>query len=337
VLARSARRLLGLASGGVLLALLLYAAGMALPPFGQQAKGATGGQEAAARPGGVHGGYSIGTRTLTLVDRGRTIRLRGGRTEPRTLVTYLRYPTAAGAAGPEVAGAAPAPGSFPLVVFAHGFDVTPATYSRLLASWTRAGYVVAAPLFPLTNPHAPGGPDEADVVNQPGDVSFVISRLIAASASPGPLSGLIDARRIAVAGQSDGAETALAVADSRRYRDARVSAALVLSGAEMSGIGGYRFTPAGPALLAAQGTSDTFNEPRYTYAYFHAAHRPKYLLRLLGAGHLPPYTSAQPQLGIVERVTRVFLDGYLKASPTALAELASLGNVTGVSALVSDP
>jgi hypothetical protein len=33
----------------------------------------------------------------------------------------------------------------------------------------------------------------------------------------------------------------------------------------------------------------------------------------------------------------VFLDGYLKASPTALAELAPFGNVTGDSALVSDP
>jgi len=337
VLTRSRGGVLWRGGVAVLLVVLLHAAGVAAPGFSQAASGAGGGQQAVPGSGAAHPGYAVGTRTLTLVDRRRTIRLPDGRTEPRTLVTYARYPTLAAPAGTEVAGSAPAPGPFPLVVFAHGFDVTPATYARLLANWTRAGYVVAAPLFPLTNPHAPGGPDEADVVNQPGDISFVISRLIAANAAPGPLAGLIDARRIAVAGHSDGAETALAVAASRRYRDARVTAALILSGAEMSGIGGYRFAPGGPALLAAQGTRDTFNESRYTYAYFGAARRPKYLLRLLGAGHLPPYTTQQPQLAIVERVTRAFLDGYLKGSATALAAMAPFGNVAGTAALESMP
>ena len=317
---------------GVVLVLQLCAASAALSGLGRVAGGATGGQQAAAL-----GAYGVGTRTLTLVDQTRTVHLPGGTTEPRKLLTSVRIPTDAVPARPGVAPATPAPGPFPLVVFAHGFDVTPATYARLLASWTRAGYVVAAPLFPRTNPHAPGGPDEADVVNQPRDVSFVISRLIAANSVPGPLFGEIDPRRIAVAGQSDGAETALAAADSRRYRDPRVSAALILSGAAMSGIGGYSFALGGPALLAAQGTADTSNEPRFTYAYFRAARRPKYLLRLLGAGHLPPYTTEQPQLAIVERVTRAFLDGYLKGSTTALAELGPLGNVTGTAALVSEP
>ena len=122
-----------------------------------------------------------------------------------------------------------------------------------------------------------------------------------------------------------------------RERDARVSAALILSGAELSGIGGYSFAPGGPALLAAQGTDDVFNEPRFTYAYFRDARRPKYLLRLLGAGHLPPYTTEQPQLAIVERVTRAFLDGYLKGSASARSELAPFGTVTGAAALLSEP
>jgi dienelactone hydrolase len=318
-----------------LLALLSLTAGISFAGLTASARGASGGQAPAPPPSTPHGGYAVGTMTLTLIDRRRTIRLRGGRTVPRTLVTSVRYPALAPASG--TAAAPPAPGPFPLVVFAHGFNVTPAPYARLLASWTQAGYVVAAPLFPLTNPHAPGGPDESDLVNQPADVSFVISSLKAASARSGPLPGLIDARPIAVAGQSDGAETALAVADSRRYRDTRVSAAVILAGAEMSGIGGYSFAPGGPALLAAQGTLDTFNEPRYTDAYFGAARRPKYLLRLLGAGHLPPYTTEQPQLGIVERVTRAFLDGYLKGSAGARARLAPLGNLRGTAALVADP
>ena len=63
---------------------------------------------------------------------------------------------------------------------------------------------------------------------------------------------------------------------------------MILAGAEMEGVGGYSFTRGSPPLLATQGTADTFNEPKYTNAYFRLARRPKFLLRLLGAGHLHP-------------------------------------------------
>jgi fermentation-respiration switch protein FrsA (DUF1100 family) len=169
-------------------------------------------------------------------------------------------------------------------------------------------------------------------------MSFVISRLLAASGTAtSPLAGLIDPVHVAVAGQSDGAMTALAVAYSRRFRDARVGAAVIMSGAEMSGAGGFSFSRTGPPLLATQGTSDTTNEPRFTYAFFNAARHPKYLLRLLGAGHLPPYTRQQPQLSIVERVTLAFLDGYLKRRPVSLQRLVPFGTVPGAASLVADP
>lgn len=272
------------------------------------------------------GALPISTAILRLVDNSRVARPLHDRPMPRRLVTVLRYP------------AAPALGPFPLIVFAHGFDVTPATYYRLLRAWAGAGFVVAAPVFPLENAFAPGGPDEGDLVNEPGDMSFVISRLLAGSArAGGALSGLIDPTRIAVAGQSDGAEAALAVADARRLRDPRVRAAVILSGAEMSGIGGYSFGPGSPALLAVQGTADTSNEPRFTYAYLRAAHRPKYLLRLPGAQHLPPYTYEQPQLGIVERVSIAFLDGYLGVAPAAVWALPTLGGVPGAAELLAEP
>jgi dienelactone hydrolase len=275
---------------------------------------------------------------LRLLDRTRRIRLPGARTAARTLLTYVRYPTA-GAPGSDLAGAAPATGRgpFPLIVFAHGFAVTPATYARLLRSWTSAGYVVAAPVFPLENAGAPGGPQEADLVNEPTDISFVISRVLAAAAPGGPLAGLVDPARIAVAGQSDGAEAALAAAYSRRWADPRVRAAVILSGAEMSGIGGYRFAPGSPPLLAVQGTADTSNEPRFTYAYFRAARRPKYLLRLIGAQHLPPYTSQQPQLGIVERLSAAFLGAYLGHPPPVAPPLAALARPAALAQLVSEP
>ncbi len=73
------------------------------------------------------------------------------------------------------------PGGFPQIVFGHGFAVTPATYYLLLRAWARAGYVVAAPVFPKENAQAPGGPDESDLVNQPRDMSFVITCMLVAA------------------------------------------------------------------------------------------------------------------------------------------------------------
>jgi predicted dienelactone hydrolase len=230
-------------------------------------------------------------RTMTFVDHSRLIRFPGQRAEARRLVTVVRYP-------------AHAQGPLPLVVFGHGFAVTPAYYFRLLRAWARAGYVVAAPVFPLENRHAPRGPNESDLVHQPRDMSFVITSMLRASAAHrGPLSGLISRREIAVSGQSDGGETALAVAYDRHVVNRRIRAAIIHSGAEIPGSGGFDPARSSPPLLASQGTADTTNQPRFTYAFFRAARRPKYLLRLLNAGHLPPYTYEQPWLSIIERVT----------------------------------
>src|SRR6202020_2802854 len=93
----------------------------------------------------------------------------------------------------------------PLIVFAHGLGASPQDYQQLLTAWAAAGYVVAAPLFPLSSSETPGGPDGGDIGNQPGDMSFVIGQMLEASSSPsGPLSGLIDSDEIGAAGHSNG-------------------------------------------------------------------------------------------------------------------------------------
>jgi predicted dienelactone hydrolase len=257
---------------------------------------------ASVRPALSHGERTAGRTAppsvLHLVDRSRKIRLPEGREIPRPVTTDLWYPPAAD----------PAP--WPLVVFGHGFATTPFRYRRLLRAWAAAGYVVAAPIFPLGNANAPGGPDERDIVNQPRDMSFVITRMLAASASPeSPLHGLVDRTRIAVAGQSDGAETAFATAYERPWHDRRVHAAVILSGAELGGHVGLvsRTVP----LLATQGTADRINPPVYTFDLFHAVGRPKFLLLLGRAGHLGPYTVPGPRLAAVEQVSIAFLDHYL--------------------------
>ena len=52
-----------------------------------------------------------------------------------------------------------ADGTFPLVVFSHGVDARPdPTYEGRLKEWARAGYIVAAPTYPLSSGaggHAP--------------------------------------------------------------------------------------------------------------------------------------------------------------------------------------
>jgi fermentation-respiration switch protein FrsA (DUF1100 family) len=256
----------------------------------------------------------VGLRVLHLVDRSRVARFRNGAVRPRTLTTFVRYPT-------------PGTGPFPLIVFAHGFALTPGTYARLLDAWAAAGYVVAAPVFPVEQAHAFGGPSESDLLNEPGDIRFVISKLLS-----GPLRGLIDPRRVAVAGQSDGGVAALASAFGVRFRDPRIDAAVILSGAQAPGV---RFDYAlGRPLLAVQGTADTINDPANTRAIFAAARPPKFLLWLLGAEHLPPYTTDARELQIVERATLAFLAHYLRGAPLAPLLHAA---APGAAQLAADP
>jgi dienelactone hydrolase len=279
---------------------------------------------AAARRPASAASSAVGERTYKFVDHSRTIKYPGHARQARPLVTVVRYPEHVH-------------GPVPLIIFGHGFAVTPAYYWRLLRSWAQAGYVVAAPVFPLENQNAPGGPNEADLVNQPRDMSFVISRMLDLSASrKGPLAGLIAPHEIGVSGQSDGGETALAVAYDSFYLDRRIRAAAILSGAELPGAGRFYFPKPSPPLLATQGTADTVNLPHFTYDFFAAAPRPKYLLKLLGAPHLPPYTDEQPQLSIVGRVTTAFFNRYLKGQRSGISRMQATGNVPGTATLTAD-
>ena len=257
-------------------------------------------------------GSGYRTTVLRFVDRSRVAHYASGTSGPRVLITYVRYPI--GKHEP-----------LPLVVFAHGFATTPARYDALLDGWARAGFVVAAPVFPVERSTAPGGPDERDLVNEPKDVSFVISSLL-------KRRGLVDPSRIAVAGHSDGAEAVFSVAYDRRFLDTRIRAAIILSGAEFPGLR-IRSAAGSPPLLAVQGTADHTNTPALGQQLFDAVARPKYLLWLEGSGHMAPYTTDIPTRVLVLHATTAFLERYLSGGPRR--PLLARGATHAM--LVSDP
>ncbi len=139
----------------------------------------------------------------------------------------------------------------PLVVFSHGIGGTREGYAYLGRHWAEHGYVVIHPTHlgsDLAALRAPAGrladrlrtvlADLENLERNPRDVSFVIDQAPREAA----LAGRIDASRIAVAGHSFGAYTALAIVGMgvshagrraerlpERFFDARVAAAICMS------------------------------------------------------------------------------------------------------------
>jgi predicted dienelactone hydrolase len=122
-------------------------------------------------------------------------------------------------------------GPFPLIVYSHGFSSSRRGGAYLGDHLASHGYVVVAADFPLTNTYAPDRPWVKDIVNQPGDVSFLIDRLLAQSRDPErSLYRMIDERRIGVTGISLGGMTSTLVAFHPEMGDERVGAALSIAG-----------------------------------------------------------------------------------------------------------
>ena len=243
----------------------------------------------------------VDVRTETFVDSSR------GTGSSRTLETFIFVP----------GGSPAAPGTGrPLVVFAHGSGGNPEFYRVLLEAWAASGYVVAAPRLP---------PDRVD---QPADVSFVISELLRlTSATAGPYAGLIDAARIGVAGHSAGGVTVLGVGFNTCCLDRRVRAGAVLAADAPAFPGGTYFTGIRTPLLVVHGVADPtvpFEDGR---RIFTDALPPKMMLTV-PASSTPSADHARPFVGTENRPvadTRVvaativgFFDRFLRDDPEAL-------------------
>jgi predicted dienelactone hydrolase len=226
-------------------------------------------------------------------------------------------------------------GPFPLIVFSPGFLTAPRIYAALIRSWAQAGYVVAAPTYPWIGAHTPDGLDDSDVVHDPDDLKFVISRLLAEAAPGGPLAKLVRPRKLAIVGQSDGAAVSLAVAAGSCCRDRAVKAAVILSGAELSSFHSSYYTAGSVPLLVTQGNRDPINLPGCSVALYNQAPAPKYYVDLLGAAHLRPYVDRGPARRYVSKAVLAFLSDYLNRKTAALAGLLRGGGVPRVATITS--
>jgi hypothetical protein len=280
-------------------------------------------------------GYSVGITRCTFVDATRSTPdydtsppSKGSAT--RTLVTEIRYPTLQGETGAtESPNAVPVEkaGGFPMIVFAHGYDVTPDTYAPLLDAWVRAGFVVAAPFFPdedrsgVAAQH--GVNTEEDLWNEPADLTFVTRQILAASSVASArcpvVLGLIRASELALAGHSDGA-TVVAMLSYARGRDPYgrtfqqlragldFRATIVLSGQENE-VDPYGPLSPDPSLLLVQSVADqcnAFHNGVQLYAAIHQAN--KWFLELRTAHHLPPFDGVDvPAFDVVTHATIRFL------------------------------
>lgn len=302
--------------------------------------------------------YSVGIARCSFFDPARSTPnyLNNTSKKGRLLVTEVRYPTLSPVRGMlETPNAHPAlrHGPFPMVVFGHGYALTPDTYAKLLDHWVDAGFVVAAPLFPDTSEGSVASIGvansflpEADDINQPRDMAYVTREMLKSTGKSSSLCsvahGLISHTKIALAGQSDGATTAIALGYDPKYQvpSLKYRAVIDLSG-ELFGAGTSTPDPlsatrTSPALFVSQSATDTCNPPQFSLAIYngvHASHR--WFLKIMSAHHLPPYIGTSVRaFDAVTATTTLFLKDEFAGLVPGRA-LLKLGNAHPLVATLS--
>lgn len=238
----------------------------------------------------------------------------------RELPTTVWYPTTGG--------------PWPLVVFAHGYNTTPAAYAALTSAIASQGYVVAAPAMPGERSDVPGTPTQGDIPNEPRDLSLVIDRMLAAGASPASfLSGRVDGSRIGAMGHSDGGVVAAALASNTAVIDRRLRATVALSGGLWTFPGGQWGADQSGALLVGHGDADPIAPYSGSVGVYRAARSPRGLLTVLGGGHEAPYTGSGAQPDAVRASIADFFDYRLRGDLMAVSRLYTDGNRPGLTRL----
>jgi len=283
----------------------------------------SGSPASTASPFAVLEPRAVRTEVVTWVDPSRVTPAAGvtPETPGRTLETWLFVPDG--------------DGPFPLIAFAHGFAGHPDKFTDLLETWASHGYVVVAPAFPLTNDKAAepvaGLPD---LVDQPGDLSFVIDQALAANQPGGELEGLIDPERIGAGGLSLGGGTTYGLIYNDCCRDGRIDAVQILAGADFPLPGEFDFTT-GPPILIVHGTADPAIPIATADRLAAVIAPPVWYVTLLDGLHAQPFENAEsPHDEMVEQFTTDFWDVFLRGDASRLDALRTNAEVEGLSTLV---
>jgi dienelactone hydrolase len=273
--------------------------------------------------------YAVGTGQATFVDSSRSTSANGdfAGAPTRTLPVQFFYPAEGQAGGASSAGAPPdkTNGPYPLILFSHGYAVTPDFYEPLLERWAAAGYVVAAPVYPILS-GTPGGASHTDYEKTFDDARFVITEVLSLPGSE-PLAGLVDPNRIAAAGHSDGEVIAFAEGQLQCCRDDRVKAVLAMAG-DLSNANNPNVRNSGVPILHIMETEDEYDPYPHSIAWDREnLDAPRWMLSLLGASHVPPYTQpGNAAFELVSTTTIDFFDGTLKGHPEQLDAIATAVN-----------
>ncbi len=260
-------------------------------------------------------------QTETFVDSSRPT----GATPGRSLPTDIYLP---GGTGP-----------FPLIVLNHGLGGSSTKFSDLAGSWAKAGYVVVAPNFPLTNSTVPQ-PQRvvADVTNQPGDVSFVVSQVLDRAKAGKRLAGKIATDHMGVAGHSLGGATTYPLAFNSCCRDARFRSAVLMDALQIDVPGGvWDWTRRFPVLVFA-GTGDLTIRYDGQQKIIAQLPGPTWSVTLDGGQHSAPFENTpSPHDAVVTATTLDFWAATLRDDTAAAARIATDATVPGVSSVAVTP
>ena len=237
------------------------------------------------------GPYQAGHQTWMLEDTSRGVapykNSRGSDT--RKLVTEIWYPSddvrraISGRNAPLTAS----PGPFPLIVYSHGImseRMETAYLARYLAT---QGVVVMSFTAPATSLYDARRLNFEDIVNIPGDVSFLIDEILKRSSDPSsPFYAKIDRACIGAAGTSLGAGVSLMAGFKSGLRDPRLSLVVTFAAGAYEGQTIFDTPDIAIPLLLIHGDIDAIipydgNAP----VLLSAAPGPAYLLTLAGGTH----------------------------------------------------
>jgi acetyl esterase/lipase len=266
----------------------------------------------------------------------------------------IRYPKAPGPTGTE--------GRCPVVLFSHGLGGNRGSYAWLGRSLASHGFVCVHLEHVGSNTESvrKGGlrslDGALDAAERPADVAFALDRLADLDRDHPALKGRLDLARVAVAGHSYGAYTAVVCAGARvhfppllpdpDFADGRLKAAVVLS-PQPPGVLGFRedsWAGVRVPVLYATGTRDAamdVTDPgSRRYAFDHGT-GDRWFLDIDGADHftfagIGRDAALDRHLDWIRTVVVAFLDATLRGDAAARAWLGSgaMGEVSGGKAVL---